>query len=383
MRQGREHVVPLQSGGGHRGASKRSTSYGLSTSAAHRSVSSYGRAHPGLLAGYPGVRQARRQEQRRPALVVHGWPHHRQQPHGRPPRLGTHLQRHLPAVSGHARFRPALPERLRLPGPLDRGGSRARAWLQEQARHRGLRYCRVCRALQGACLQVRRHPDRAIHPPGLLDALGQLVLHAVRREQLQHLAFPEALHERGLVYKGNDSMPWCPRCGTGISQHEIVTEGYQELEHPGVFAEFPLHERPGEALLVWTTTAWTLTANVAAAVHPELPYLRVRQGDRVLYVSKGTAAAALQGDYEVLGEVPGPRVGRPLLCRPVRRATRTGWHSASSHCLGGGQRDRRYRHRPHRARLRKRRHGVGPRARSPTHRPARRVRQLCRGVTTG
>ncbi len=117
--------------------------------------------------------------------------------------------------------------------------------------------------------------------------------------------FLKRCHERGLVYKGNDSMPWCPRCGTGISQHEIVTEGYQELEHPGVFAEFPLHERPGEALLVWTTTAWTLTANVAAAVHPELPYLRVRQGDRTLYVSKGTAAAALQGEYEVLGEVPG------------------------------------------------------------------------------
>ncbi len=117
--------------------------------------------------------------------------------------------------------------------------------------------------------------------------------------------FLKRCHERGLVYKGNDSMPWCPRCGTGISQHEIATEGYQELEHPGVFAEFPLRERPGEALLVWTTTAWTLTANVAAAVHPELPYLRVRQGERVLYISKGTAARALQGDYEVLGEVPG------------------------------------------------------------------------------
>ena len=117
--------------------------------------------------------------------------------------------------------------------------------------------------------------------------------------------FLKQCHERGLVYKGNDSMPWCPRCGTGISQHEIVTEGYRDVEHPGVFAEFPLHERPGEALLVWTTTAWTLTANVAAAVHPDLPYLRVRQGDRVLYVSKGTAERALQGKYEVLGEVPG------------------------------------------------------------------------------
>ncbi len=65
-------------------------------------------------------------------------------------------------------------------------------------------------------------------------------------------------------------MPWCPRCGTGISEHEIVTEGYQERTHLSIYVAFPLRDEPGANLLVWTTTPWTLAANVAAAVHPEL-----------------------------------------------------------------------------------------------------------------
>ena len=110
--------------------------------------------------------------------------------------------------------------------------------------------------------------------------------------------------ERGWLYKGRDVMPWCPRCATGISQHEIVTEGYRERTHPSVTLRFPLRERPGESLLVWTTTPWTLTSNVAAAVGPELTYVKVRQGEHVLYLSKGTLPV-LEGQYEVLAEMPG------------------------------------------------------------------------------
>ncbi len=110
--------------------------------------------------------------------------------------------------------------------------------------------------------------------------------------------------ERGWLYKGRDVMPWCPRCATGISQHEIVTEGYREITHPGVTLRFPLRDRPGESLLVWTTTPWTLTSNVAAAVGPELTYVKVRQGDEVFYLSKGTLPF-LQGDYQVLEEMKG------------------------------------------------------------------------------
>ena len=116
--------------------------------------------------------------------------------------------------------------------------------------------------------------------------------------------FLKRCHENGWLYKGNDVMPWCPRCATGLSQHEIVTEGYKELTHPSVYIRFSLIGRENEHLLVWTTTPWTLAANVAAAVHPELTYVRVRQGSDVYYLAK-SATGALTGDYEVLGELKG------------------------------------------------------------------------------
>ena len=112
-------------------------------------------------------------------------------------------------------------------------------------------------------------------------------------------------YEKGWIYKGHDVMPWCARCGTGISQHEIVTEGYQELTHPSIFLRFPLRNRDGESLLVWTTTPWTLTSNVAAAVHPELPYVLVQNGEHKFWLSKGAMYSALQGEYTILDEKPG------------------------------------------------------------------------------
>ncbi|MGH2621286.1 MAG: class I tRNA ligase family protein [Anaerolineales bacterium] len=114
----------------------------------------------------------------------------------------------------------------------------------------------------------------------------------------------KSCYERGWIYKGRDVMPWCGRCGTGLSQHEIVTEGYQELTHPGLTLRLPLLERPGESLLVWTTTPWTLTSNVAAAVGPKLDYVRVRQGDEIFYLSAGTLGA-LVGEYRVEAELKG------------------------------------------------------------------------------
>jgi isoleucyl-tRNA synthetase len=93
-------------------------------------------------------------------------------------------------------------------------------------------------------------------------------------------------HERGWLYRGRDVMPWCPRCSTALSQHEIATEGYRELTHPGVTLEFPLGQRPNESLLVWTTTPWTLTSNIAAAVHPDLTYLGVLWKDKTVYLEE-------------------------------------------------------------------------------------------------
>lgn len=110
--------------------------------------------------------------------------------------------------------------------------------------------------------------------------------------------------QNGWLYKGDDVMPWCPRCATGISQHEIVTEGYQELTHRSITLRFPLRGRPKESLLVWTTTPWTLTSNVAAAVGPDLTYVKVKQGDEFFYLSKGTLSM-LKGPYEVVAELKG------------------------------------------------------------------------------
>ncbi len=117
-------------------------------------------------------------------------------------------------------------------------------------------------------------------------------------------AFLKKVWQKGWLYQGADVMPWCPRCATGISQHEIVTDGYKELTHRSVTLRFPLRQRPGESLLIWTTTPWTLTSNVAAAVGPDLDYVKVRNGEHVLYLSKGTLHM-LQGEYEVLAELKG------------------------------------------------------------------------------
>jgi len=111
-------------------------------------------------------------------------------------------------------------------------------------------------------------------------------------------------HRRGWLYKGHDSMPWCTRCGTGISQMEM-NEGYQDREDPGLTVRLPLVDRPGEALLVWTTTPWTLAANVAAAVGADLSYVKVRQGDDLFWLGKGTLKQALRGPFQVLEEVRG------------------------------------------------------------------------------
>jgi isoleucyl-tRNA synthetase len=111
-------------------------------------------------------------------------------------------------------------------------------------------------------------------------------------------------HRRGWLYKGHDTMPWCARCGTGLSQTEM-NEGYQDKQDPGLTVRLPLLDRPGEALLVWTTTPWTLTSNVAAAVGPSLRYVRVRQGEDEFWLGKGMLREALVGPFEVLEERAG------------------------------------------------------------------------------
>ena len=90
--------------------------------------------------------------------------------------------------------------------------------------------------------------------------------------------FLKVVHERGWLYRGHRATEWCPRCGTSISAHELVGS-YVDRQDPSITVRFPLLDRPGEALLIWTTTPWTLPANVAAAVHPQATYGRLENGD--------------------------------------------------------------------------------------------------------
>ncbi len=120
-------------------------------------------------------------------------------------------------------------------------------------------------------------------------------------------AFLKECHGRGLIYKGHDVMPWCPRCGTGLSNMEIATEGYREIRHLSLTLRLPITSpgHDGEDLLVWTTTPWTLSSNVAAAVHPQLTYALVEGADgRRSWVSRGSLSRVMPG-ASVVREAPG------------------------------------------------------------------------------
>lgn len=90
----------------------------------------------------------------------------------------------------------------------------------------------------------------------------------------------------GWIYKGQDSVAWCPRCETAISQHEVLTEDYKELTHDSVFLAFPVTGGVDEYLMVWTTTPWTVPANVAIAVNPDMEYSQVEAGGKKYWVAK-------------------------------------------------------------------------------------------------
>jgi isoleucyl-tRNA synthetase len=98
------------------------------------------------------------------------------------------------------------------------------------------------------------------------------------------------LHERNLLYRGHRVLPYCPRCGTVLSSHELAL-GYEEVTTNSVYVTFPLADGSGRELLVWTTTPWTLLSNVAVAANPELEYGEYQVGDRRLILATARAGA--------------------------------------------------------------------------------------------
>jgi isoleucyl-tRNA synthetase len=118
--------------------------------------------------------------------------------------------------------------------------------------------------------------------------------------------FLKEVHRRGWLFQGHRSTQWCPRCGTSLSQHEQAGEGnHEELEHPSLYVRFPLKGAGGEALVIWTTTPWTLPANVAAAVKPDADYVLADGGWR-LAEPEGTYERVVKGRELVGLEYDGP-----------------------------------------------------------------------------
>jgi isoleucyl-tRNA synthetase len=119
--------------------------------------------------------------------------------------------------------------------------------------------------------------------------------------------FLAAVHDNDWLYLGHRSTEWCPRCGTSISQHELIGS-YVDRADPSLYVRFPLKARPGESLVIWTTTPWTLPANVAAAVNPTAEYGRRSNGEWVAVgrYADDAFAETLPGSELVGWEYEGP-----------------------------------------------------------------------------
>jgi isoleucyl-tRNA synthetase len=100
--------------------------------------------------------------------------------------------------------------------------------------------------------------------------------------------FLKTCSEKGLLFRGTRVMQWCTRCGTSLSEHEMA-DSYEERVHTAVFLALPLDRDPDERMLVWTTTPWTLLANVALAVHPDLTYMLMGDGAVSYWVAETLA----------------------------------------------------------------------------------------------
>ena len=121
--------------------------------------------------------------------------------------------------------------------------------------------------------------------------------------------FLKTCHDRGWIYKGNDVLPWCIDCGAALSEHEIATEGYVERTHTAIYIRFPLMNTENESLLVWTTTPWTLTSNVSAAIKSDMDYVKVKQGDEFLYLAENRVEILKEkGSYEIVEKLKGKKL---------------------------------------------------------------------------
>ena len=110
--------------------------------------------------------------------------------------------------------------------------------------------------------------------------------------------------DKGLLYKGHKIVPYCPRCGTSLSSHEVA-QGYKDVNEPSVYAKFCVKGEQGVYLMAWTTTPWTLPSNVALTVNPDETYIRAKCGEETYILAEALAATVLKDEYSVIGSCKG------------------------------------------------------------------------------
>jgi isoleucyl-tRNA synthetase len=104
--------------------------------------------------------------------------------------------------------------------------------------------------------------------------------------------------KENLLYEGHKVVPYCPRCGTALSSHEVA-QGYKEVEDPSVYVKFAVKDQENTSFLVWTTTPWTLISNVALAVGEKIEYVKVKLGEEFLILAKARLEV-LKGEGEIV-----------------------------------------------------------------------------------
>ncbi len=114
-------------------------------------------------------------------------------------------------------------------------------------------------------------------------------------------------HDRGLIYQGFKILPYCPRCETPLSSHE-VSQGYRDVKDPSIYVRFRSLDDPDTYFLVWTTTPWTLISNVALAVHPDVEYLKVEYNGEKLIIAEPRANEVLSGEFKILERYKGAQL---------------------------------------------------------------------------
>jgi isoleucyl-tRNA synthetase len=128
------------------------------------------------------------------------------------------------------------------------------------------------------------------------------------------------IHDKGLLAEDHRVAPYCPRCGTGLSDHEVA-QGYEMAEDPSVYVRLPVEGDvagvAGAELLVWTTTPWTLVSNTAVAVHPEVTYAVVRSDRGTFVIAEALASKVLGDELEVLATVAGRDLEKTRYRRPL------------------------------------------------------------------